>query len=63
MLERNSLEENIFNMAHWLQKLPEASFTTESVWLYTINTEVYGHPFKLVDSAILATPVADRCIK
>jgi transposase len=30
---------------------------------YTIYTRVCGHPFKLVDSAISATPVADRCIK
>ena len=25
--------------------------------------KVCGHPFKLVDSAVSATPVADRCIK
>ena len=30
---------------------------------YTIFTKVCGHPFKLVDLAISATPVADRCIK
>ena len=29
---------------------------------YTIYTKVCGHPFKLGDSAISATPVADRCI-
>ena len=26
---------------------------------YTTYTEVCGHPFKLVDSAISATPIAD----
>ena len=31
--------------------------------VYSIYTEVCGHPFKLVDSAISAIPVADRCIK
>ena len=31
--------------------------------MYTIYTKVCGHPFKLVDSAISATSVADRCIK
>lgn len=30
---------------------------------YTIYTQVCGHPFKLVDLAISATPVAYRCIK
>ena len=28
----------------------------------TVYTTVCGHPLKLVDSAISATPVADRCI-
>ena len=32
-------------------------------YTYTIYTKVCGHPFKLVDSAISVTPVADRCIK
>ena len=31
--------------------------------VYTIYTKVCGHPFKLVDSAISATTVADKCIK
>ena len=30
---------------------------------HTIYTKVCGHPFKLLDLAISATPVADRCIK
>ena len=30
---------------------------------YTVYTEVCGHSFKLVDSAISATPAVDRCIK
>ena len=30
---------------------------------YTIYTKVCGYPFKLVDSAILAAHVADRCIE
>jgi hypothetical protein len=30
---------------------------------YTIYTKVCGHPFKWVDSAISAIPVAVRCIK
>ena len=33
------------------------------VILYAIYTKVRGHPFKWVDLAISATPVADRCIK
>jgi hypothetical protein len=32
-------------------------------YVYTIYTNVCGHPFKVVDSAISATLVADRCIK
>ena len=28
-----------------------------------VYTKVCGHPFKLVDLAISATPAADRCIK
>ena len=31
--------------------------------IYTIYTKVCGHPFKLVDSSISATLVADRCIQ
>ena len=34
-----------------------------SIEIYTIYTKVCGHPFKLVDLAISAIPVADRCIK
>jgi hypothetical protein len=31
--------------------------------MYTIYTKVCGHPFKLVDLALSATPVADKCMK
>ena len=34
-----------------------------STGTYTIYTKVCGHPFKLVDLAISATPVAERCVK
>lgn len=30
--------------------------------IYTIYAKVYGHPFRLVDSTISATPVTDKCI-
>uniref|UniRef100_A0A4W5KFU2 Zgc:86896 n=1 Tax=Hucho hucho TaxID=62062 RepID=A0A4W5KFU2_9TELE len=30
---------------------------------YTTYTKVYGHPVKLVDLAISAIPIADRCIQ
>ena len=32
------------------------------LYIYTIYTKVCGHPFKLVDSAISDTYLADRCI-
>ena len=44
-------------------------FESQGVWIlsectvYTIYTKVCEYPFKLVDSAISATPDADRCIK
>ena len=33
------------------------------VYIHDIYTKVCGHLFKWVDSAISATPIADRCIK
>ena len=35
----------------------------KGLYKYSIYTKVCGHPLKCVDSAISATPVADRCIK
>ena len=37
--------------------------TRPNIQIYTIYAKVCGHPFKFVDSAISAIPVADRCIK
>jgi hypothetical protein len=37
--------------------------TQPAISTYTIYTKVCGHNFQLVDLAISATPVADRCIK
>jgi hypothetical protein len=38
-------------------------FWSKPLLLYTIYTQVCGHAFKWVDSAISATPIADRLIK
>ena len=35
----------------------------KAISVYTTYTKVCGHPFKLVDLAISATPVADKCIE
>ena len=42
----------------WPPKFSEQKYT-----VYSIYPKASEHPFKLVDLAILATPIADRCIK
>ena len=46
----------------WLTQITDTSLLG-LVLSYTIHTKGCGHPSKLVDLAISATPVADRCIK
>ena len=47
-----------------LVKAQSTTFVGNTVYtVYTVYTKVCGHPFKWVDSAILAPTIADRCIK
>uniref|UniRef100_A0A4W5KT87 Uncharacterized protein n=1 Tax=Hucho hucho TaxID=62062 RepID=A0A4W5KT87_9TELE len=47
----------------WDIRTGQCLHTLQGEVIHTIYTKVCGHPFKLVDSAFSATPVADRCIK
>jgi hypothetical protein len=57
------LFSNVENSKNKEKPLNELVSKLLTCTICTIYTKVCGRPFELVDSAILATPVADRCIK
>ena len=59
---RNSLELEFGVLLIWLEIGFSQPWTTCTIVKYTIYTKVCGHPFILVDLAISAIPVAERCI-